>query len=119
MFLRLLCVHLFAALSTVDGYTLTLLHTNDVQARVEQFNKYGSDCSSSEVTDGKCFGGVARRYTKIKEIIDAQSADSVLLMDAGNQFMGTMWFSAYKGKEASYFMNKLGYEIMVGTINIA
>lgn len=38
---------------------------------------------------------------------------NVLLLDAGDQFQGTVWFNYYKGAEAAHFMNKLGYNVMV------
>lgn len=96
--------------ATVSGYELTILHTNDVHARFEQFNKYGTQCSESDSSAGKCFGGVARRHTKIQEI--RGSHDNVLLMDAGDQFMGTTWFSVHRGMAASFFMKQLGYDVM-------
>ncbi|KAF4092161.1 hypothetical protein AMELA_G00017720 [Ameiurus melas] len=86
-------------------WELTLLHTNDVHARVEETNKDSGKC-----TKGGCFAGVARRYTKIKEI--RRSVQNVLLLDAGDQFQGTVWFNYYKGSEAAHFMNKLGYDAM-------
>ncbi|XP_035385298.1 5'-nucleotidase [Electrophorus electricus] len=86
-------------------WELTLLHTNDVHARIEETNKDSGKC-----TKGGCFAGVARRATKIKEIRDKEK--NVLLLDAGDQFQGTVWFNFYKGKEAAYFMNKLGYDAM-------
>lgn len=87
-------------------WELTLLHTNDVHARVEETNKDSGKC-----TKGSCFAGVARRYTKIKEI--RRHVQNVLLLDAGDQFQGTVWFNYYKGSEAAHFMNKLGYDAMV------
>ncbi|KAB5517182.1 hypothetical protein PHYPO_G00186770 [Pangasianodon hypophthalmus] len=87
------------------NWELTLLHTNDVHARVEETNKDSGKC-----TKGGCFAGVARRFTKIKEI--RRSDKNVLLLDAGDQFQGTVWFNYYKGSEAAYFMNKLGYDAM-------
>jgi len=77
-----------------------------VHARVEETNKYSSKC-----TKGSCFAGVARRFTKIKEIRSQEQ--NVLLLDAGDQFQGTVWFNFYKGEEAAHFMNKLGYDAMV------
>lgn len=97
--------------TSVSGYDLTILHTNDVHARFEQFNKYGSECSEDDARDGKCFGGVARRQTKIQEI--RKSHGNVLLLDAGDQFIGTTWFSVHRGMAASYFMRTLGYDVMV------
>ncbi|KAH3736527.1 hypothetical protein DPMN_043098 [Dreissena polymorpha] len=97
--------------TTSLAFDLTILHTNDVHARFEQFNKYGSDCSEKEAGSGQCFGGVARRLTKLNEI--RRSHSNVLLLDAGDQFMGTLWFIVYKGLAAAHFMNKLGYDVMV------
>ncbi|WAR07537.1 5NTD-like protein [Mya arenaria] len=94
----------------VASYELTILHTNDVHARFEQINKYGADCSVDDAAAGKCFGGVARRHTKIKDIRNGH--DNVLLLDAGDQFMGTLWFFVHRGNATSYFMNQLGYDVM-------
>ncbi|XP_056103544.1 5'-nucleotidase [Rhinichthys klamathensis goyatoka] len=86
-------------------FELTLLHTNDVHARVEETNRDSGKCSKAP-----CFAGVARRFTKIKEVRTKEK--NVLLLDAGDQFQGTVWFNFYKGAEAAYFMNKLGYDAM-------
>lgn len=90
-------------------WDLTLLHTNDVHARVDETNKDSGKC-----TNGNCFAGVARRFTKIKEIRSKEK--NVLLLDAGDQFQGTVWFNYYKGTEAAYFMNKLDYDVMVSGV---
>ena len=54
-----------------------------------------------------CYGGVARRYTAIKKI--RRENENVLLLDAGDQYMGTMWYDTYKGKAARTFMNMMKY----------
>ncbi len=92
-------------------FELTLLHTNDVHARVEETNKDSGKC-----TKPPCFAGVARRFTKIKEVRSKER--NVLLLDAGDQFQGTVWFNFYKGAEAAHFMNKLGYDAMVRIMSI-
>ncbi|XP_048841062.1 5'-nucleotidase [Brienomyrus brachyistius] len=89
----------------VAGLELTLLHTNDVHARIEETNKDSAKC-----TKGDCYAGVARRFTKIKEIRGQEK--NVLLLDAGDQFQGTMWFNYYKGAEAAHFLDRLGYNAM-------
>ncbi|XP_016305317.1 5'-nucleotidase [Sinocyclocheilus anshuiensis] len=86
-------------------FELTLLHTNDVHARVEETNKDSGKC-----TKPPCFAGVARRFAKIKQVRSKEK--NVLLLDAGDQFQGTVWFNFYKGAEAAHFMNKLGYDAM-------
>ncbi|XP_076021623.1 snake venom 5'-nucleotidase-like [Genypterus blacodes] len=85
---------------------LTLLHTNDNHGRIEQTSVDSGKCPQS----GPCFAGVARRFTKVAQIRAEER--NVLLLDAGDQFQGTVWFNYYKGAEAAYFMNKLGYDAM-------
>ena len=111
--LELMCVTLYV-FGSVNGYQLTILHTNDVHARFDEFNTFGTDCSSQEAAAGKCFGGVARRHTKVTEI--RSTHENVLFLDAGDQFMGTLWFYVYEGQAASYFMNLLGYNVSVKAI---
>ncbi|KAL4233121.1 5'-nucleotidase [Mactra antiquata] len=107
---KTVCLFLCLTSTVINGFDLTILHTNDVHARFQQFNKYGSGCSTDDATEGKCFGGVARRYTKVEEI--RRTHDHVLFLDGGDQFMGTSWFTVYGGKAASHFMNMLGYDVM-------
>ncbi|KAF7667827.1 hypothetical protein LDENG_00045510 [Lucifuga dentata] len=104
-----LCILLlgFCVLSSA-AWDLVLLHTNDVHARVEETNKHSGKCTGGS---GSCFAGVARRATMIKKI--RASERNVLLLDAGDQFQGTVWFNYYKGAEAAFFMNMLGYDAMV------
>ncbi|CAB1342768.1 unnamed protein product [Coregonus sp. 'balchen'] len=66
---------------------------------------------SGKCTKPPCFSGVARRFTKIQEIRSREK--NVMLLDAGDQFQGTVWFNVYKGAEAAHFMNRLGYDAMV------
>ncbi|KAM6906192.1 5'-nucleotidase [Lycodopsis pacificus] len=97
----------FFSVSTSADWDLVLLHTNDVHARIEETSKHSGKCGGG----GGCFAGVARRATMIKRIRSAES--NVLLLDAGDQFQGSVWFNYYKGAEAAHFMNKLGYDAMV------
>ncbi|XP_035658167.1 snake venom 5'-nucleotidase-like [Branchiostoma floridae] len=91
-------------------FDLTVLHTNDCHARIQQADGNGGSCSDSEAAAGKCFGGVARRLTKIREIRNTDA--NVILLDGGDQFQGTLWFHFYQGLEAARFMNKMEYDVM-------
>ena len=102
-----LLVLLGFSVSGSAAWDLVLLHTNDVHARVEETSKLSGKCGGS----GGCYAGVARRATEIKRIRSEES--NVLLLDAGDQFQGTVWFNYYKGAEAAHFMNKLQYDAMV------
>ncbi|MGC3939244.1 bifunctional metallophosphatase/5'-nucleotidase [Roseobacter sp. EG26] len=104
-----------AALALTSGmasaeYNLTILHTNDFHARFEPISKYDSGCSAEDDGEGKCFGGSARLVTAIAEA-RARSNNSILV-DGGDQFQGTLFYTYYKGALAAEMMNKLGYDGM-------
>lgn len=104
-----------AALALTSGvaaadYSLTVLHTNDFHARFEPISAFDSGCSAADNTEGKCFGGTARLITAVAEA-RARSNNSILV-DGGDQFQGTLFYTYYKGKVAAEFMNKLGYDAM-------
>lgn len=91
-------------------YSITILHTNDFHARFEPISKYDSGCSAEDNTEGKCFGGSARLVTAI-EAAKAR-AGNWLLVDGGDQFQGTLFYTYYKGKASAEMMNKMGYDAM-------
>ncbi|SFM51117.1 bifunctional metallophosphatase/5'-nucleotidase [Shimia aestuarii] len=98
-----------AGMATAD-YSLTILHTNDFHARFEPISKYDSGCSEESNAEGKCFGGSARLVTAL-EAARARS-DNSILVDGGDQFQGTLFYTYYKGKLAAEMMNKMGYDAM-------
>lgn len=91
-------------------YTLTILHTNDFHARFEPISKYDSGCSAEDDAAGECFGGSARLVTAVSEA-RARSNNSILV-DGGDQFQGTLFYTYYKGALAAEMMNKMGYDAM-------
>lgn len=104
-----------AALALTAGaaaadYTITILHTNDFHARFEPISKYDSGCSAADNDEGKCFGGSARLMTAIEEA--KARAGNYLLVDGGDQFQGTLFYTYYKGTLAAEMMNKMGYDGM-------
>ena len=108
----LICVQLMQhVVQSKNDFELTILHTNDVHSHVEQFNKYGGSCT----VESECFGGVARRHTVIERI--RKTSNNVLLIDGGDQFSGTFWFSFYEGIAAATFMNYSKYDAMVSYLN--
>ncbi|KAK0053503.1 5-nucleotidase, partial [Biomphalaria pfeifferi] len=67
-------------------------------------------CTSEAAASGKCFGGVARLRTKVKEI--RSKYPNTVLLDAGDQFQGTLWFYKFGGLPAATFMNIIRYDAM-------
>jgi len=89
---------------------LTILHTNDIHARLSEFNSFGNPCSLDESKQQVCFGGVARQATAIKRI--RESEKNLLLLDSGDQFQGTLFYTTFKSAPFAQFMNQLGYNAM-------
>ncbi|XP_037602261.1 snake venom 5'-nucleotidase-like [Sebastes umbrosus] len=101
-----LCFFLLCSGCSASTFHVTLLHTNDNHARIEETSVDSGKCPKGQ----PCFAGVARRFTKVSEI--RRKEKNVLFLDAGDQFQGSVWFNFYKGAEAAHFMNKLGYDAM-------
>ncbi len=99
-----------AAGAASADYSLTILHTNDFHARFEPISKYDSGCSEEDNQAGECFGGSARLMTAISEA--KESNPNHLLVDGGDQFQGTLFYTYYKGKLAAEMMNQMGYDAM-------
>jgi len=113
MFTRILTSAAALALSgttALADYSLTVLHTNDFHARFEPISKYDSPCSSENNAEGKCFGGTARLTTAIAAA--KARTNNYILVDGGDQFQGTLFYTYYKGALAAEMMNKLGYDAM-------
>lgn len=106
---------LTTALALVAGsasadFTLTILHTNDFHDRFEPINSSDSTCDAETAAAGECFGGIGRLVTAVAEA-RARAENSVLL-DAGDQFQGSLFFTEYQGAMSAEFMPLLGYDAM-------
>jgi 5'-nucleotidase len=104
-----------AALGLTTGmaaaeYKLTILHTNDFHARFEAISKYDGPCSAEDNGAGECFGGSGRLVTAVAEA--RTRTNNSILVDGGDQFQGTLFYTYYKGALAAEMMNKMGYDAM-------
>ncbi|MFN3144146.1 MAG: bifunctional metallophosphatase/5'-nucleotidase [Paracoccaceae bacterium] len=93
-------------------YSLTILHINDLHSRIEPINRFDSTCSAGDNAEGKCFGGVARLKTKIDEIRAEMDGQNLLVLDAGDQYQGSLVYTTYKGDVAIEMMNLIGFDAM-------
>ena len=95
-------------------YTLNILHINDQHSRIEAINKFDSTCSAEEESKNECFGGIARVKAKIDERRAALSKDggNVIVLDAGDEFQGSLFYTTYKGDDTAEFMNSIGFDVM-------
>lgn len=53
----------------------------------------------------------------MKTVIDNERSEGMptLVLNAGDDFVGTEWNTRYKGKANAHFMSKLGITAMVGS----
>ena len=91
-------------------YSLTILHTNDFHDRYEPISAYDSGCSAEDNAAGECFGGVARLITAVNDA--RMRSNNTILVDGGDQFQGTLFYTYYKGEMTAEFMNQLAYDAM-------
>ncbi|MCX7795502.1 MAG: 5'-nucleotidase C-terminal domain-containing protein [bacterium] len=88
----LLFLSLVPSLSfSTDAFSITILHTNDTHSHIEE---------------------IARRVTLIRQVQKEVGRNKVLLLDAGDVFSGTPYFTIYKGSADVRFMNYAGYDAM-------
>jgi 5'-nucleotidase len=92
-------------------FTLTILHTNDVHARLVPYGASGtSSCVDNVNSPNVCIAGMARLATTIKQI--RAQVDNSLLLDAGDQFQGTLFYNLFKSRPIAKVMNAMGYQAM-------
>ena len=92
--------------SAPTDFSLTILHTNDIHAHYAAYNNDGSACTNQ----ANCLGGTAR----LKTLVDQYrvSEPDAILVDAGDQFQGTLYYNLFKADIVTRTMNALGYQAM-------
>ena len=100
--------------SAQADYVLHVLHINDLHSRIEQINKYDSTCDAETEAKGECYGGIARVAAKIAELRQQISGEggNVIVLDAGDQYQGSLFYTTYKGKDVAEFMTAIGFDAM-------
>ncbi|MCV2893110.1 bifunctional metallophosphatase/5'-nucleotidase [Lentibacter sp. XHP0401] len=93
-------------------YTLHIVHINDLHSRIEPINKYDSTCNAEDAAAGACFGGYARVATKINELREELDGQNLLVLDAGDQYQGSLMYTTHKGDVEIEMMEKVGFDVM-------
>ena len=100
---------------STTSFQMHILHTNDVHSYFEMFSRKYQLCKVENVvpTDKrtKCYGGVVRRSGFVKKFRSKHT--NVLLLDAGDQYQGTLWFYVHRGNLTRYFLDHMRYDAMV------
>ncbi|QRM57026.1 bifunctional metallophosphatase/5'-nucleotidase [Sinorhizobium sp. BG8] len=98
--------------TALADYELDILHINDLHSRIESINKFDSTCSAEEETKNECFGGVARLKTAIDTQRQNLAGKNVLLLNAGDNFQGSLFYTTYKGAAEAEFLNLMKFDAM-------
>lgn len=100
--------------AALADYELNILHINDFHSRIESINKFDSTCSAEEEGKNECFGGAARLLTAINQTRDALKAQgkNVLLLNAGDNFQGSLFYTTYKGTIEAEVLNAMKFDAM-------
>ncbi len=98
--------------AALADYELNILHINDLHSRIEPINNFDSTCTPPEQEKNECFGGIARVKAAIDARRTALAGSNVLVLDAGDQFQGSLYYTSYKSAPIAEFMNGIGFDAM-------
>ncbi len=91
---------LLANTRSLNGKSISILHTNDMHSRIEPFPDDGGKWANQ--------GGMTKLATVIQKVRAEES--ETLLLDAGDIFQGTPYFNFYGGELELKLMNRMGYD---------
>jgi len=94
-----------------ENFELNIIHMNDIHAHFDEISLNAGRCHQAELAKDECFGGMARMFTAIQEYMEI-SPNNTLLLNAGDYFQGTMWFSEFKYEPVVEFGNLLNWTAM-------
>ncbi|MFQ1698954.1 bifunctional metallophosphatase/5'-nucleotidase [Loktanella agnita] len=106
------CALALTAGTAAADYTLHIIHINDLHSRIEPVSKYDSTCSAEDNAAGECFGGIARVVTQINALREELDGENVIVLDAGDQYQGSLIYTTYKGDVEAEFMEQIGFDVM-------
>lgn len=96
------------------AYKLRILHTNDHHSWIEPTNVTLREGTDTEPSIRRDFGGVARRKTLIDQLRTTAAPDeNILLLDTGDVFQGTLYFTQYNGQADLFFYNGMSYDAVI------
>ena len=93
-------------------FTLNILHINDFHSRFDPITDSDSNCDAETDAAGECFGGIARLKTIIDDTRAKYPDGNSLLLSAGDNFQGSLYYTTYKSKVVSDFFNQMGFDVV-------
>ncbi|ODT78358.1 MAG: multifunctional 2',3'-cyclic-nucleotide 2'-phosphodiesterase/5'-nucleotidase/3'-nucleotidase [Pelagibacterium sp. SCN 64-44] len=93
-------------------FTLNILHINDFHSRFDPITGSDSNCDAETDAAGECFGGIARLKTIIDDTRAKYGEGNSILLSAGDNFQGSLYYTTYKSKVVSDFFNQMGFDVV-------
>jgi len=93
-------------------FTLNILHINDFHSRFDPITGTDSNCDGETDAKGECFGGIARLKTIIDDTRTKHGEGGSILLSAGDNFQGSLYYSTYKSKIVADFFNQMGFDVV-------
>ncbi|KAJ8956608.1 hypothetical protein NQ317_012337 [Molorchus minor] len=100
---------LFIKLTNCEDFKLLILHNNDMHGRFEETEANSGTCKAQH-KNVSCYGGFARTAHEIRRyrrLAQEGLAPDVLYLNAGDTYVGTVWFSIFKWNISAEFINVL------------
>ncbi|KAF5299598.1 hypothetical protein FQR65_LT09403 [Abscondita terminalis] len=85
------------------GFKIHIIHLNDFHARFEETSRDSGTCK-----DDNCIGGFSRIYTAVNQQL--KKHPNALVLNAGDNFQGTIWYNIYKWNVTQHFLNKIPFD---------
>ncbi|CAG9104866.1 unnamed protein product [Plutella xylostella] len=89
-------------LKKIEPFRLDIIHYNDFHDRFEETSVDYPLCSTN---DSRCLGGFARLYHEVMAL--KRTRPDALLLNAGDSFQGTYWYTLLKWNMTQHFINML------------
>jgi 5'-nucleotidase len=89
------------------GFELTIAHVNDIHSNIDS-KSYGLTFGDVEVDVD--IGGYARLATKVSELTEKN--ENTLILNAGDTFQGSLYYSLFKGEADAQMMNFIPWDAM-------
>ncbi|XP_070394403.1 protein 5NUC-like isoform X2 [Dermacentor albipictus] len=102
------CCVLFNIVSGEGNFSLVILHTNDVHARLTEVSPSGTQCTPELDQGKKCVGGLMRHYAYVTAVKSRKQ--NVLFLNPGDYFQGTTWFSSLPTKDFAAIVSYMKHD---------
>lgn len=90
-------------------FELSIIHFGDLHARFDEINEISLlPCDKNEES---CIGGIARMKTFIDFLISKRK--NAIVLNAGDNFQGTIWHNLLRSNVTSHFLNLLPIDVNV------